>query len=693
MQDSTSCAVAPRRFDVTHAPGYTLATHLRKQRKHESQRIMTKPLPVLLWVSFALILSAAPCCHAEGIVASPDGQLQVEVSLDEAGTPRYSIELNEQAVLEPSKLGLVRDDQDFSQLLKLTGASDAQQVRDEYEILNGKRRHNVYVANERVFHFQSADGQPFDLQFRVSDDGVAFRYVFPEQDAATRTISEEVTSFKLPADSRAWLQPMSVAKTGWERTNPSYEEYYQIDIPVGTPSNLGAGWVFPALFRTPSGTWVLLSETGLGRNYCGCRLASDSPGGEYRIGFPDPREIYPGGEANPSSTLPWATPWRIIVVGSLATVTESMLGVHLAEPPNVEVDPTNLPGKSSWSWVLLKDGNTIFPVQKQFVDHAADMGMQYCLVDCLWDKQIGEEKLVELIEYARQKNVKIIVWYNSAGSWNTTPYTPRGKMLTHESRIKEFEKLKELGVAGLKIDFFGGDGQSMINYYHDILTDAAPFGFAINFHGATLPRGWQRTYPHLMTTEAIKGMEFITFEQRNADQAPTHNAMLPFTRNVFDPMDYTPMVLHRIPNIKMRTTSAHELATAILFTSGIQHLAETPDGMAHVPDYVKDFVRAIPRSWDDVKFLDGEPGKFVVLARRHGDDWWLAGINGEDSTRELSIDLEFLQSENSPNSRLHVITDGADGPKSFRSEQVALGETKWTLQIPPNGGFVATLAD
>ncbi|MAT69246.1 MAG: alpha-glucosidase [Planctomycetaceae bacterium] len=627
------------------------------------------------------------------IVESPNGRLKVAVCQGDAGSPSYTVELEGRPVLHPSKLGLVRDDADFTRGLTLAGVDDVQQVTDGYEILTAKRRRNQYTANERVFHFETADGKKLDIAFRVSDDGVAFRYVFPGQDATVRKLTSEASSFAFPAGARAWLQPMSVAKSGWERSNPSYEEHYEQEIPVGTPSRLGAGWVFPALFRVNEqaadnagdDVWVLLSEAGLGRNYCGCRLASESPDGEYSIAFADPREVIGDGPAAPESTLPWATPWRIIVVGSLETVAESMLGVHLADRPAVAVDARDLPGKASWSWVLLKDNFTIFPVQKKFIDYAAEMGWQYCLVDADWDQKIGEEKLGELVRHGQEQGVKVIVWYNSAGAWNTTPYTPRDKMLTHQSRVAEFEKLKALGVAGLKIDFFGGDGQSVIAYYHDILADAAPYGLAINFHGATLPRGWQRTYPHLMTMESIKGMEFITFDQNNADRAPSHNATIPFTRNVFDPMDYTPMALAGIPNIQRRTTAAHELATAVLFTSGVQHYAETPEGMATMPEFVREFVKGIPRVWDDVQFLQGYPGKYVVMARLRGDRWWIAGINGEDGPRRVELDLDAL-GDLGP---AELIADGDEDGSAFRRMTIDLsGASLQPIEMPPHGGFV-----
>jgi alpha-glucosidase len=620
-------------------------------------------------------------------LASPDGRIAVDFYLNAEGAPRYAVQLDAKPALEESRLGLVRDDADFSKGLQFVSASSTGRIKDKYEILTAKRRLNDYRANRKVFHLQTAAGQKLDIIFQVSNDGVAFRYFFPETNAARRRLTEEVSSFHFLPETRAWLQPMSVAKTGWSQVNPCYEEFYQKEIPVGTPSTLGAGWVYPALFRS-SETWLLVSEGSLPRNYCGTRLRSESPDGEYSVGFPDPREIFPGGPANPESQLPWLTPWRIIVVGSLQTIAESTLGIDLADQPAYRRSPSAQPGKASWSWPLLGDNQTTYDTQKRFIDYAAGMGWRYCLIDGLWDKQIGWDKTAELVKYARGKNVNILLWYNSAGSWNAAPQTPRDKMLTHESRIAEFEKLKAMGVAGLKIDFFGGDGQSMVDYYLDILSDAAPFGFAINFHGATLPRGWQRTYPNLMTMEGIKGMEYCTFEQANADEEPTHAAMLPFTRNVFDPMDFTPMALDRINNrVQRRTTSAFELALPVLFTSGITHYAEIPEGMAKAPDYVREFIKGIPGIWDDTKFIAGEPGKFVVLARKGEGRWYLAGINGETTEKKLTLDLSRLRVRSGT-----LITDGTGGNLSFRQEKVQLPkDKKLEVTLPPHGGLVMVL--
>jgi alpha-glucosidase len=370
----------------------------------------------------------------------------------------------------------------------LLNASTARLITDRYEIVTAKRRFNNYKANQQVFHLKSLHGQRLDIIFQVSNDGVGFRYFFPQRSTDIKKITEEITTFNFPEESKAWLQPASEAKTGFGQTNPSYEEHYAKEIPVGTPAPTNAGWIYPALFHSKN-NWVAITETALGRNYCGTRLKKESPEGAYAVGFPDPREVFTNGNAFPESVLPWYTPWRVIAVGSLKTLVESTLGTDLATPAIQMQKSAIKPGIASWSWVLLKDDSTVYPVQKRFIDYAADMNWKYCLIDADWDRKIGYEKIGELAQYAKTKNVGLILWYNSAGSWNTVEYTPKDKMLTPENRAEEFALLQKMGIKGLKIDFFGGDGQSMIRYYLDILEDATKYGLLVNFHGATLPRG------------------------------------------------------------------------------------------------------------------------------------------------------------------------------------------------------------
>jgi alpha-glucosidase len=324
----------------------------------------------------------------------------------------------------------------------------------------------------------------------------------------------------------------------------------------------------------------------------------------------------------------------------------------------------------------------VYSAQKSFIDFAASMNWRYCLIDALWDTQIGYEKIKQLAEYAATKNVKILLWYNSAGDWNTTPQTPRDKLLTTVSRRAEFQKLKDMNIGGIKVDFFGGDGQSMMKYYIDILKDAANYHLAVNFHGATFPRGWSRTYPNLVTMEAIRGEEYVTFGQFFADQQPSHCTIIPFTRNLFDPMDFTPVNFSGIPNITRRTTGGFEIALSVLFTSGIQHIAETPTGIAAQKDFVKEYMGSLPETWDDVKFVDGIPGKYVVLARRKGERWYIAGINGERAERTITLPVPFLHND----TKGILITDSTS-TKNFIMRDVDFSKSI-KLDMCPYGGFV-----
>jgi hypothetical protein len=368
----------------------------------------------------------------------------------------------------------------------------------------------------------------------------------------------------------------------------------------------------------------------------------------------------------------------------LKTIVESDLGIALANDP-VEMDSDFIkPGHSSWSWALLKDDSTVYDVQKRFIDHSANMQWEYCLIDTEWDKRIGYDKIKDLSEYAASKNVGLILWYNSSGDWNETVYSPKSKLLSHEDRVKEFARLNEIGIKGIKVDFFGGDGQSMIQYYLDILEDAAKHKLLVNFHGSTIPRGWHRTYPNLMSMEAIKGFEYVTFEQKNADEEPVHCTILPFTRNAFDPMDFTPLSLDSVPRIHRKTTSGFELALAVLFLSGIQHFVETPAGMKHAPDDVKDFLKTLPVQWHDAKFVSGYPGKDVVIARKHLDKWFVAGINGENVSKTLSLNLQFLKGRKG-----YIITDSNQN-KQIPLKKIELNELNelTQVQVSANGGFV-----
>jgi hypothetical protein len=543
----------------------------------------------------------------------------------------------------------------------------------------GKQKQIRYQANQIELAVKNSVEQTMVLTLRLSNDGLAYRYGFPGQSDDTRVVMSESSGTRFFPGTLAWLQPKAEAQSGWMNTNPSYEEDYQQAIPVGTPAPTESGWVYPALFRYRD-SWILLSETGMDGNYCGSNLARSSENGLYRIRFPQAAEVVTDGKLLPQARLPFHSPWRLVLVGNLATIMSSTLGTDLANPSELADTGFIKPGIAAWSWGLLKDDATVYPVQEAFIDYAAEMNWPYVLVDADWDQKIGYQKIAELASYAADRNVSLLLWYNSSGAWNQTVYSPKSRLLTRAERRQEFARLESIGIKGVKIDFFPGDGQSVFRYYREILEDAAEFELLVNFHGTTLPRGMQRTFPNLMTMEAVKGLEFITFFQENADREATHSAMLPFTRNLFDPMDFTPMVLGDIPNIERKTSNSFQLALPVLFLSGIQHLVTTPEQMQAIPDYVRDYLRNLPGQWDESRFVDGFPGKFVVIARRSGESWYVAGINAEDKPRQIKLDLSFIE-----RSRGLAIFDG-ESPREFEQARAVPGEQEITLS--PGTGFV-----
>lgn len=593
----------------------------------------------VLWLALLPVAQAASETYLYHRLESPDQTLQAWFWV-EGGVPRYTLERNGEVVVSPSPLGLVLDDADFTADLRRVSASPVGLIEDHYRLKTGKQSEATYRAFASTIELQNPQGETLSIQFRLSDDGLAWRYEIPGKPGNTRRVTAETTGVRFPSDTRAWLQPKAVARTGWSEVNPSYEENYEQDIAVGTPSPSPNGWIFPALFRSGD-SWIALTETGMDGTWPGSNLASDSTGGLYRFRFPQAEEVITGEGLLPQSDGAFHSPWRVLVVGDLATVVDSTLGTDLAEKPSRPDEAFDWvePGIAAWSWGLLKDESVNFDTQKAFIDHAANLKWDYVLVDVNWDTTIGYQRIAELVDYAAGKGVKLFLWFNSSGDWNLTEYTPKSELLTREDRRAVFSRLQDMGIAGVKVDFFPGDGQSVIQRYLDLFEDAADFELLVNTHGSTLPRGMQRTWPNFLTSEAVKGFEFVTFTQEFADMEATHAAMLPFTRNLFDPMDYTPTTLGEIPgDVNRATSNGFQLALSVLFTSGIQHLVATPEQVAAMRNRaVHGFLRQLPAQWDESEFLSGTPGKDVVIARRSGEHWYVAGINARPETATLSF--------------------------------------------------------
>jgi hypothetical protein len=635
-------------------------------------------------------LTLLPQLALSATITSPDGRVAVNVDLQD-GQLGYDVMLGDSQLVARSTLGLVTSNADFSAGLRIVDESQPTAVRHDYGVPNGKTSHASYEANRRAVTVANQAGDRLSFVVQVSNDGVALAYRLHGDAGEQVRIEQELTAFALPEGATGFLHPMHVAKSGWSKTNPSYEAHYSIDRPVGQPSPDGVGWCFPALFRVGDAGWVLVSETGVDGRFCGSHLAHESNGGVYQIAYPQPGENRESDPVAPTVAGNAQLPWRILLVGeTLGPIVESTLATDLVEPKYTSPHEFTT-GLAAWSWVFLKDENTTYDVQRQFIDMAADLGWEYILIDSMWDQQIGREKIAELVEYANGRKVRVLLWYNSNGEWNDAPQTPRNRMHTREVRREEMAWMQEVGVKGIKVDFFGGDKQFVMQLCEDILTDAEAFGLAVNFHGTTLPRGWERMFPNFLTNEAVMGMEFVTFEQRNADRQAEHCAVLPFTRNAVGPMDFTPVILsarmgpwRNAP--RRRTTDAFELALPVLYWSGIQHLGITPDQVAAQPEFVREYLATVPAKWDETRFLDGYPGRFAALARRSGETWFVAAINGEDAPRELQVPDDLLGEGAAAESGWRLLSDGAEG---VVERQVTFSADKpLRLQLGPRGGAV-----
>lgn len=620
-------------------------------------------------------------------VASPDGRVDVRVRLDTEGRPRYSVRLNGAALVEPSPLGLSTTFGRWTRDLEVQSVGAVESVEDTYTLQHGKCSRCDYQAHRRVVRLKNEAGRELAIVFQVSNDGVAFRYRIPRQlDPGRVTAFQEATGFRFSEETTAWLMPMHDPADGWQQTFPAYEGHYVTDEPVGQPSPTGVGWAFPGLFRRPDVGWALVTEAGLDGSYHASRLTARSDG-LYRVAGPEPGEgTGPGDPVSSTFALPFASPWRLVIVGEgLGPIVESSLVTDVSPPSTVE-DPSFVePGTVAWSWLPLKDDSIVPAVQRDFIDMAARYGIEHVLIDNWWDQQIGYEGVRKLVNYAEKKGVGVFLWYNSNGAFNTAPQTPQDRMHTAEARREEFSRLQEMGVRGVKVDFFGGDKQSVIQLYRDLFRDAAAHDLMVNVHGSTLPRGWRRTYPSFMTSEAVRGYEYITFSQGDADQAPRHATVLPFTRNVVGPMDFTPTMLTDTVGVsKRRTSDAFDLAMPVVFESGLQHLGVTPESLGRQPQFVQGLLGEMPAAWDETRFLAGYPGRHVVLARRSGETWYLGGLNGDTTSTTVQVPLDFLDASATG----ILITDGQDRRSVDRRAVSASPADTLTIELRARGGGV-----
>ena len=634
------------------------------------------------------VLMFAACAESRPAVTigSPGGKLKAELSLDE-GVLNYRLMAGKEQLLGPSRLGIVTASADFSQGLLADSCTLPFEGFYDYNFPLGRQ----VVANkpycEQTLFVRNAAGQRLGVTFRLTDDGAAFAYRI--EGTGRDTVLRECTGFGLGEDARGFLQPLSEGKTGWARTNPGYEEHYNLEVVPGTPSDFRQGWVFPALFRTEK-HWLLISETGVDGNYVASHLADSLVEGNLRLEFAHVDNNLPEDPVTPVVTLPFTTPWRTVAVGKTpAKIVESTLAQDLVWP-RYKAAAAYTPGKAVWSWLVEDDPGTTCENSRRYIDLAADLGFRYCLIDALWDTRIGRDKVAELARYADDKNVKLILWYNSNGQWNDAPQGPLHRMDTREIRREELQWLQRTGISGIKVDFFGGDKQSGMRLYDELLTDANDFGISVNLHGSTLPRGWERMFPNMVTAEAVRGMENSKYVGEKERERPVLSTVAVFTRNVAGPMDFTPTVLNsamevygnHIPRV---TTAAFELALPVVFYSPIQHLGIVPENLHAFPQFVWDYLRDVPTVWDETRCLAGYPGRDAVLARRKGDLWYVAGINGEQYGKTFDLTLPA-------SGRAVLIRDKAGERNAVEQIPVEIpGDSRISLPVDGWGGFVLVI--
>ena len=605
-----------------------------------------KPLciaSVLLTLTTSQVWSQLPA-----IVSSPDDRIKVHIQLEDQ-KPICSVQLDGIVFLEDSPLGLKTSIGDFSEGLSFAAQSSTA-IAKTYELKKAKVSHVEYQANELIVKFINTNQDTLAVQFRVSNADVAFAYKLTAKERNTKVkILEEATGFNLPDGATSFITPQALPMTGWEQTKPSYEEEYTFDEALGTESQYGVGYTFPALFKNEEKGWILISETNVDGNYPGSRLGESDKNGLFPLAFPQEGENNGLGDAFAAMAMPAQTPWRTITVGkTLKPIVETTASFDLVEQRYAPSQEYQM-GRATWSWIVWQDNSINYEDQIEYIDLAAALNFEYVLIDNWWDANIGREKMEELVAYANSKDVDVVLWYNSNGFWNNAPQTPQDYMNTAYKRQQEMAWLQEIGVKGLKIDFFGGDKQMTMQLYEDILNDANDYGLAITFHGCTLPRGWEKMYPNYVTSEAVRASENLIFTQYALDKHAYYSTILPFTRNPVGAMDFAPVFLNKRLSRDQRggtvrkTTDAFELATAVLYFSPIQHFGLTPNNLDEQPEFVLDFLREVPTVWDETVYVGGGPGDYAAIARRKGDQWYLAVTNGEQKEKILELELPMFK--------------------------------------------------
>ena len=660
-----------------------------------------------LLFSLAFMMSVTMMAD-DKVVSSPDGRLVVTISCND-GKASYGVKYDGMEVLKTSSLGLKTNVGDFTKGLKMLADEQRETLRYAYLLSRSKYSSVSVVANQLKVNFETEAKIPMSIVFCVKDNDVAFKYQLgrgPKDNPKCAVVYEETTAFNFPDETRTFLCPQITPMTGWERTKPSYEEEYEADAPMNQKSKFGVGYTFPCLFRVPhisSATgklvpqtklWILISETGVSSAYCGARLSDYESGRGYTVAYPQKGENNGFGSEFAGIMLPGETPWRTITIGNnLKPIVETTVPFDFVKPlyePSINYQP----GRYTWSWLVWQDNSINYDDQVKFIDLAAAQGYEYTLVDNWWDTQIGHEKIEKLSEYAQSKGVHLMLWFNSNGFENDAPQGPRNIMSNSIARKKEMAWMQKIGVKGIKVDFFGGDKQETMRLYEEILSDANDYGIQVIFHGCTLPRGWERMYPNYVGSEGALASENVYFTDYHAKKEGFEMTMHPFSRNAVAAFDWGGVIMNRYlsRDNKSRhqrfTSDVFEMATAITNQCSVNCIAMQPNNLNELPQFELDFLRQIPTSWDETRFIDGYPTRYAVIARRTGNQWYVGGLNGTDQPITLTLQLPMFAGKtvqyymDEPKKAGEILPTSA--LKSLKVNKK--GEAKVTIQ--PMGGII-----
>ncbi|WP_460964837.1 glycoside hydrolase family 97 protein [Spirosoma litoris] len=632
-------------------------------------RLIDKALTVLTPAIF--LFSGFQAASQSMELSSKLGVNKITLSLTKKGELHYYVTHRDKVIIADSPLGLNCDDQNFTSGLSLVNVSPIDLRRENYELKVGNLKKIDHVFETKSITFKNKSGALIAIDLVTGKEGVAFRYRFPDQTKKMRVISQENTGFLIEKKATGWLQPYN--KAG--KYTPGYEDFYLNVHPgdsIRKPRNPSVGWCMPALFQVNDGkSWVLLAESGTDGSYSGCHLLPDSQRGLYKIAFAEKDEKYtlPLSDNNhPVSSLPWTMPWRVIIIGDQAEdILLSSLITDLA--PDSKLDDTSWiePGKATWSWWSHPEDHSS-NMYNAYTDLAASFGFGYTLFDAGWENANTEGGI---IAKATAKGIKPMVWGYSAAYFDS------------EKRKKRFKELAAMGVKGVKIDFWCSDRQEVMACLPSLFEDAAQEHLLVNLHGATVPRGWHRTWPNFMTAEAVLGTESYFYEPRYPDKAAEQNTILPFTRNVAGPTDYTPFAL-TIRKYPRLNTAIHELATAMIYTSGIIHFADSKEVFDSLPVSVRQVLKDMPSTWDKTESIVANPGEQLILARQKDHLSYIVGINGTNTAVPIKLNLAKYGKRYS---KCRVITEGEDPLMSFKTETYPI-TSSWSYSLAPKGGFI-----